>query len=1046
MTRPDPEAIIAPLKTFQRRTVEHAFQRLFTAPDSTHRFLVADEVGLGKTLVARGIVARALDHLWDRQERIDVLYICSNQNIGRSNLPKLQVTGEAEDAQARPTRLTMLATELAGGAQGGGLAARKVNFISFTPGTSFNMGDAAGKAEERKVLFQLLDRLVARREGLMNLLQGWIQDAGRWRGMLAEPLPLEPEITRRFQERLREDPALLGELEAAIERWFLQALDAYPQEARQARNRLIGRLRYRLAEVCIEALEPGLVILDEFQRFKDLVNQDEAGRSQATALAWRLLQTRQASGRPVRTLLLSATPYKFYTRDPEAEGEDHYADFLATTRFLLDYDERRVVALREALGRFSTELRRAAAGQGHDVPSARAAVEGHLKAIMARTERVAGSADADAMIASSGGGQLEIQPVDVRQYLAAEAWFRSAGARDPMTYWKAAPYLPHFMQGYQVNEQVRTAQDQDPEALREVLARYADAFLDREDLRSWEQLDPGHAKLREVVREQLDTGLWRLLWMPPSLPYWPLDGPFAGQEERTKTLLFSAWHFVPDVVSAVLSYEAERRMLTGQSTAYEDQPKELLQLPAKEEIRRRHRLLLLLLPSTRLADAVHPLSALAGRDARAWARERVAELLAEVADVGDPEAPEDPRWQYMAPLLLDSGLRAFLEHWRSARADDVARPKAESFPDYLEDLLTLDTASLGRQPEGLVDLVTDLALGAPGVVAARTLGSAGLDDVTRRALAARIAMAFWRLFNRPPVIGLLHQLYGRGGGEEGGAYWRRVMQYAVAGNLQAVLDEAWHLAWEQHGWAEGASAEAVARSCAEELAAHIEPRPSRVHVQFPECDGRGGVAWSELRIRTVFAQRFGDQRTEEGRLSQDEVRAAFNSPFRPFVLTSTSIGQEGLDFHPWCHRLVHWNLPSNPVDLEQREGRIHRYKGHAVRRNVAARFREQALEGWAPGRDLWMLLFAVADQRAREDAADDLVPYWIAPGPYRIQRRVPTLPYTREVAAFERLKHQLATYRLAFGQPRQEELLVLLGQAEISREELERWTVRLRPS
>ncbi len=57
----------------------------------------------------------------------------------------------------------------------------------------------------------------------------------------------------------------------------------------------------------------------------------------------------------------------------------------------------------------------------------------------------------------------------------------------------------------------------------------------------------------------------------------------------------------------------------------------------------------------------------------------------------------------------------------------------------------------------------------------------------------------------------------------------------------------------------------------------------------------------------------------------------YNSPFRPFLLTSTSTGQEGLDFYPWCHRLVHWNLPGNPVDLEQREGHVHWYKGHAVR-------------------------------------------------------------------------------------------------------------------
>ena len=48
--RPDVEAILRQLKGFQRDTVEYAFQRLYVDPDSTHRFLVAGEVGLGKTL------------------------------------------------------------------------------------------------------------------------------------------------------------------------------------------------------------------------------------------------------------------------------------------------------------------------------------------------------------------------------------------------------------------------------------------------------------------------------------------------------------------------------------------------------------------------------------------------------------------------------------------------------------------------------------------------------------------------------------------------------------------------------------------------------------------------------------------------------------------------------------------------------------------------------------------------------------------------------------------------------------------------------------
>lgn len=68
------------------------------------------------------------------------------------------------------------------------------------------------------------------------------------------------------------------------------------------------------------------------------------------------------------------------------------------------------------------------------------------------------------------------------------------------------------------------------------------------------------------------------------------------------------------------------------------------------------------------------------------------------------------------------------------------------------------------------------------------------------------------------------------------------------------------------------------------------------------------------------------------------VRDVFNSPFRPFVLTSTSIGQEGLDFHWYCKKIIHWNLPSNPVDLEQTEGRINRYKGLVIRNNLDRRY------------------------------------------------------------------------------------------------------------
>ena len=1083
MKRPSVDASLQPLKPFQRRTVEHAFRRLFTAPGGTGRFLVADEVGLGKTLVARGLIARAVEHLWDDVDRIDVVYICSNAGIARANLPKLSVGGAAERSFALATRLTMLATELAPREGEPGLAGSKLNFVSFTPGTSFNMGHSSGQGRERVVLFHLLaplPELQGQRTALMNLLQGWITKRDDWRRELNRPLPLDDDIRRRFEAAFRERPDLQDTLRELLHT-FRRYRERWPAEARQRQNQVIAGLRRVLADACVGALEPDLVILDEFQRFKSLIDAQDP----AAELAQKLFRARAHDGEQVRTLLLSATPYKPYTTDAEIDHEEHHEDFLATTRFLLGDDEARVDEVRGRLSRFGEALRRAAAGEPDQVQRVereKRAVEAALRDVMARTERVAASENRDAMVAEDRR-EATVAAGDVRQYLAADALFRAVGDRDPMSLWKSAPYLAHFMHGYKFDERLNEAIEapETPEKLVEALRRHDSAFLESAKLRKWSRLDPGHARLRALASELLDTGLWRLLWMPPTVPYWPPAGPFEGREQATKRLLFSAWNVAPDAVSAVLSYEAERRMTAGRLVDYEhpdQQQRPLLRLAQTATGERsRQRLLLLLLPCLPLADRAHPLEAPAGRDRRAWVRERVGELLSSLPD--PPNGPVDERWEWAAPLLLDPALRAFLHGWhgwgddrRLRRPDDepFEPPNPDVFGAYVDDLLALDPQSLGRRPAGLAELLTDVALGSPAVLASRCLrAGTGLDDDTRRRLAVTIADAFWSLFNRPAVIALLRGLgTERPRSEPGGradapdrrvgagnepardeaAYWRLVLRYCRQGNLQAVLDEQWHLLWEQASWSEDAGPEDTAAQCARQLAQVVQPTRARVHARLfrTRRDASGpAVETEEMRIRTVFAVRFGRSRTDDGdHVSQDEVRAAFNSPFRPFVLASTSIGQEGLDFHPWCHRLVHWNLPGNPVDLEQREGRVHRYKGHAVRRNVAEAHADDALRSWRAGDDLWTLIFERADQAARAERRPDLEPHWIAPGRHRVERHVLQLPYTAEVEAFERLKRRLAAYRVVLGQPRQEELLALLDRADLDAR-IRNWAVDLSP-
>ena len=184
-------------------------------------------------------------------------------------------------------------------------------------------------------------------------------------------------------------------------------------------------------------------------------------------------------------------------------------------------------------------------------------------------------------------------------------------------------------------------------------------------------------------------------------------------------------------------------------------------------------------------------------------------------------------------------------------------------------------------------------------------------------------------------------------------------------------------------------------------------------------------------MRQHFARRYAtDAAQDEQQASQhlDAVRDAFNSPFWPFVLATPSVGQEGLDFHWYCHAVVHWNLPSNPVDLEQREGRVNRYHGHAIRKNVAETVGSEALSRVRAARvagastNVWATAFEFADAEFGHDGG--ISPHWVlTEGSARIERHVPMLSLSRDVAKLEALRRSLAIYRMVFGQPRQDDLL-----------------------
>src|SRR5437879_409610 len=200
----DVEGVLSGLKDFQRRTVGYVFRRLYRDSKPTKRFLVADEVGLGKTLVARGIIAKTVRHLQQQGEtRIDILYICSNATIAQQNLNRLNVTDQETSSFA--TRLTLLPLQLQS------LKANGINFISFTPGTTFDLRSRGGKVEERALIFRMLrNHFGIRSTPLLNLLQGKVT-RNRWiRCAKHDELDYDEALAEAFRKRIQADGQSLG--------------------------------------------------------------------------------------------------------------------------------------------------------------------------------------------------------------------------------------------------------------------------------------------------------------------------------------------------------------------------------------------------------------------------------------------------------------------------------------------------------------------------------------------------------------------------------------------------------------------------------------------------------------------------------------------------------------------------------------------------------------------------------------------------------------------------------------------------------------------
>ncbi|WP_297846567.1 DEAD/DEAH box helicase family protein [Pseudomonas sp.] len=299
-------------KPFQEATVT-AVMRAFKRT-STGRYLVADEPGLGKTFVAR----RVLSELSSR-EKLTVLYVCANQSIAAQNVD--QLLGELPVEERKSARAS---------ADRPGLLPLTsppdhpcLNIYSLTPGTAFSGAKRRhkGRVQERAFATALLEYSAG------SKLQ-WLRDELSWN-------------SHNFDFLLKDYGEKIIRRVSHIDKGFAQFVARFSTAMRECINAeklvkthvalkaiidtkksctrldVTGWCRNSLAAAALEELDPGLIIFDEFQRFRDLMANAETSLDPAEARIRNIL-TAETSG---RLLLLSATPYEALR--PATKAERH---------------------------------------------------------------------------------------------------------------------------------------------------------------------------------------------------------------------------------------------------------------------------------------------------------------------------------------------------------------------------------------------------------------------------------------------------------------------------------------------------------------------------------------------------------------------------------------------------------------------------------------------------------------------------------------------------------------------------------------------------
>ncbi len=966
------------LKDFQKATVEHIVN-IFKSKKQ-RRVLLSDEVGLGKTIVSKGVI-QAVGELSDEYGIWDdntyrVVYICSNANIVKQNTENLGIEDVMNIDESRLSMQHFIVAKKVKELQKSKKSKPRI-LIPLTPGTSFNLQTSAGNMNERALMFAILSHLddfKDHKTALKNRLNIYGANGDNWTDIIDK---YEKDIKENVCTGYRENISK----EVVNDDCYQEAKDlllkAIALNDYNTTNKAITLFRIIFCKISMKELNPDLVIMDEFQRFSSLL--DLEGNSEEAML------TRTFFGKEDGPciLLVSATPYKPFTTLEELNEnkiDEQYQDFNKLADFL--FDGREDIVFQQVWHDYSKELCHISSDNLDILIAKKNIAEDTMYEAMSRTERYRNSSQDDTYLKISTG---DIASYCQMQEVLGECNKMSEGRFGvktlPMEYAKSSPYLLSFMDKYKLKEKLAKAYTEHPWKNKQK-QQY---LIKKKNINTYERIPSCNAKLDKLSNilfgEKGEKHGEQLFWIPASHPYYkvPASNVFAKNQDFSKVLVFSAWEMVPRMIACMISYAIEQKSISHAfpSATYtntkENSEKDALDKQEGEKAGtgrlRRESLELVTCCSDFLKDAYNP-KAYLGNDLKE----------------------------------IKAGIKENFKN--TSRFTLVEQPTTAKFLLEAIKLLDSNTEEKILISEDGLDTLVNMAIGSPGICFYRLLGN---KDLAQEA-ATKICN---NIFNRRYNAAVIDILYNKKSVQ---TYFKQVIDYCVMGNLQAVLDEFAYMIDERSNGER--NVEMIQKRM-------IESFIDRNYQEIDTTESFGKEKKKKWRIRTHYAMPYGNIRmTDQATNRANDVRLAFNSPFRPFVLASTSVGQEGLDFHWYCRKIMHWNISSNPQDMEQREGRIDRYKSLFVRRNVAK---------FHPETYTWNEMFDLARTEAKDKGFCELVPYWSIPQDMLksiaetdreyIESIVPLYPLSMDYDRYRHMKSVLRLYRLTMGQPRQEELL-----------------------